>query len=122
MFFNISLKIGIVLNIVALLSNVALCLTCAKRIWREVSEISIQCRWIGLLYTVMAWFMGEGTVLSSGRNTYEEVAYWMSIFSVGWITVFIITLVAKIWSDGDKLTKKSLSCALIYFAVAYLVH
>lgn len=123
MFFSISLKIGIVLNVIAILTNLGVCFISNEYKWYEqVEKISIQCRWIGLIYIILAWFMGDGVILSSGRDTYAQVAHWMSIFSVGWIIVFTVSMFSKIWSKGDKMTNKALGAALLYFVVAFLIH
>ena len=123
MFFSISLKIGIVLNIIAILFNLVVCFVSNEYKWYDqMHKISTQCRWIGLIYIVLAWFMGDGAVLASGRTTYAQVAHWMSIFSVGWIVVFTISLFSKLWSSGEKMTNKALWTALLYFIVAFLIH
>lgn len=123
MFFSISIKIGIILIIIAILSNIILCFVSSGYKWYDqIAKISTQCKWIGLLYIVLAWFMGDGSVLSSGRDTYAQVAHWMSIFSVGWIIVFTLSLFSKLWSNGEKMTSKALGMALLYFVVSFLIH
>lgn len=123
MFFGISLKIGIALNIIAILFNMCVCFVSNEYKWYDqMQKISIQCRWIGLVYIVLAWFMGDGTILASGRTTYAQVAHWMSIFSVGWIIVFTVSLISKLWCSGEKMTNKALWTALLYFIVAFLIH
>lgn len=123
MFFSISLKIGIVLNIIAIVSNLVVCFISNEYKWyHQIHKISTQCRWIGLFYIVLSWFMGDGTVLSSGRTTYAQVAHWMSIFSIGWIIVFTVSLFSNLWSNGEKMTNKALGTALLYFIVAFLIH
>lgn len=123
MFFSIALKTGIVLSVIAILTNIGICFISNEYKWYEqMIKISIQCRWIGMLYVVLAWFMGDGSMLSSGRDTYAQVAHWMSLFSVGWIGVFTISLFSNLWSKGEKLTSKALWMALIYFIVAFLIH
>lgn len=84
--------------------------------------ILTQCRWIGLVYIALAWFVGNGEIISAGRDTYEQVVRWMQLFSVGWIIVFIVTLFSKLWNKNEKMSGKALASALIYFIVAYLIH
>lgn len=84
--------------------------------------ISTQCRWIGLIYITLAWFMGDGTIVASGRDTYMQIAHWMQIFSIGWIVVFVVTLFFRLFNQNDKMSNKALGSALIYFIVAYLIH
>lgn len=123
MFYYISLIIGIVLNFIAIITNVLICFINDENKWNgQMKIISIQCRWLGLVYIALAWFVGNGETVSDGRDTYTQVVYWMQIFSVGWIIVFTITLFSKLWNKNEKMSGKSLSSALLYFIVAYLIH
>lgn len=91
MFYNISLIIGIVLNFIAILSNILICFVNDENKWNgQMKIISTQSRWIGLVYIVLAWFVGNGEIVSAGRDTYAQVAHWMQIFSIGWIIVFVL--------------------------------
>lgn len=124
MFFDISLKIAIVVNVVAIISNCALCFVNSnyKAIVDQLKAITIQCRWVGVLYFTFAWFMGRGSLVDSERTTYDQVAYWLIISSIGWLVVFGITLVSRLWDGEDKLSSKALTIGIIYFVLAYLLH
>ena len=100
-----------------------LCFVNDENKWNgQMCVISTQCRWIGLIYITLAWFMGDGTIVASGRDTYMQIAHWMQIFSIGWIVVFVVTLFFRLFNQNDKMSNKALGSALIYFIVAYLIH
>lgn len=123
MFYNISLIIGIVLNFIAIISNILICFVNDENKWNgQMKIISTQSRWIGLVYIILAWFVGNGEIVSAGRDTYVQVAHWMQIFSIGWIIVFGITLFSKLWNKNENLSGKALASSLLYFIVAYLIH
>ena len=123
MFFNISIKIAIVVNIIAIISHVAVCFTdTTSNRSGQFREITRQCRWIGLLYFIFAWFMGDGSLVSSGRTTYEQVAFWMLVASIGWLIVFAVTLLSKFCGKEDVLGSKALMMGVVYFLLAYLLH
>lgn len=123
MFYNIALIIGIVLNFIALLSNLLICFVNDENKWNgQMKIISTQSRWIGLVYIALAWFVGNGEVVAGGQNIYAQIAHWMQIFSIGWIIVFMVTLFSKLWNKNENLSKKALTFALLYFVVAYLIH
>lgn len=123
MYFSVAIRIGIVLTFISIIANVVLCFVSNEYKWAtQIASISKQCRWIGLVYIFLAWFMGDGSMLSSGRDTFGQVAHWMSIFSVGWIIVFVVSLLSKLWTDGDKMSGSALATALIYFIVAFFIH
>lgn len=88
----------------------------------QMKTISSKCRNIGLIYVALAWFVGNGEFVTAGRDTYAQVAYWMQIFSSGWIIVFVATLFSKLWKKGEDLSGKALVSALLYFVIAYLIH
>ncbi len=123
MYFSIALWIAIVLTFISIISNLIFCFVSNYYKWAvQIESISKQCRWIGLVYFFLAWFMGDGSILSSGRNTFEQVAHWMSIFSVGWFIVFVVSLLSKLWSDGDKMSGNALAIALLFLVVAFFIH
>lgn len=123
MFYNISLIIGIVLNFVAIIFNILVCFVDDESKWNgQMKIISTQCRWISLVYVALAWFVGNGEIVSAHRDTYSLVAHWMQIFSIGWIIVFIVTLFSKLWNRNENLSGKALGSALLYFVIAYLIH
>ena len=83
MFYNISLIIGIVLNFIAILSNVFICYVNDENKWNgQMKSISFQCRWIGLVYIILAWFFGNGEIVTAGHDTYTQVVHWMQILSI----------------------------------------
>lgn len=117
MYFDISIKIALIISVIALVSNVALCfIKSGYNISSQLKEITVQCRWIGLLYFVFAWFM------SDSKTVYQQVAQYMLFVSIGWIIVFVLSSVSKFWSNGDKLGKKALGMGIMYFVLAYLLH
>ena len=123
MYFSIALRVGIVLTVISIIANVVLCFVSDEYKWAaQIGSIAKQCRLIGFVYIILAWFMGDGSILSSGRNTFEQVAHWLSIFSVGWIIVFVVSLLSKLWADGEKMSGNALAAALIYFIVAFFIH
>lgn len=123
MFFDISLKIAIAVNVVAIIANGALCfMKDHYRVMDQLKGITVQCRWVGVLYFIFAWFMGNGSLVDSGRTTYDQVAYWLIISSIGWLFVFIFTLVSKLWNSDDTLSSKALFIGITYFVLAYLLH
>lgn len=123
MFFDISIKTGIVLNTIAILSNLYLCFISSRYSrYKQISGISVQCRWLGLLYLGLAWFMGEGTALRSGPDTYSLVTKWMTVSAIGWIVIFIVSLLSNLWCEGDKLSTKTLGISLIYLIIGFLIH
>lgn len=123
MFFNISIKIAVAVNIIAIVSHLALCFTgSTSNRSGQFKEITRQCRWIGLLYFTFAWFMGDGSPVSSGRTTYEQVAFWMLTASIGWLIVFAATLISRFSGKGDVLGSKALMMGVLYFVLAYLLH
>lgn len=123
MYFSIALRIGIALTFISIITNLIFCFVSNEYKWAaQIASISNQCRWIGLVYIILAWFMGDGSMLSSGRDTFGQVAHWMSIFSVGWIIVFVVSLLSKLWADGDKMSGNALVTALLYFVVAFFIH
>ena len=93
MFYNIALRTGIALNFIAIISNMLICFINDESRWNgQMKTISSKCRNIGLIYVALAWFVGNGEFVTAGRDTYAQVAYWMQIFSSGWIIVFVATL------------------------------
>lgn len=123
MFYNIALRTGIALNFIAIISNMLICFINDENRWNgQMKTISSKCRNIGLIYVALAWFVGNGEFVTAGRDTYAQVAYWMQIFSSGWIIVFVATLFSKLWKKGEDLSGKALVSALLYFVIAYLIH
>lgn len=123
MYSDISIKTAIVLNAIAILSNLYLCfISSGHHRYIQFSSISIQCRWLGLLYLVLAWFMGDGTAMNQGVDPYSLVAKWMTVFSIGWIVVFVISLLSTLWCRGDKLSSKTLGISLLYLIIGFLIH
>lgn len=56
MFYNISLIVGIVLNFIAIMSNILICFVNDENKWNgQMKIISTQCRWIGLVYIALAY-------------------------------------------------------------------
>lgn len=123
LYFNISIKIAIVITTIAIVLNIALCFIKSNfNVMNQLKSIITQLRWIGTLYFLFAWFMGNGSKLASGRTTYEDVARWLLFTSVGWLIAFVFTLVSKLWSSEDKLSGGALVCGIIYFVLAFLLH
>lgn len=123
MFYNIALVTGIALNCIAILTNILICFINDENKWNgQMKIILTQCRWIGLVYIALAWFVGNGEIVSAGRDTYAQVAHWMQLFSVGWIIVFIVALFSKLWNKNENMSGRALASALIYFIAAYLIH
>ena len=117
MYFDISIKIALIISVIALVSNAALCfIKSGYNISSQLKEITVQCRWIGLLYFAFAWFM------SDAKTAYQQVAQYMLLISIGWIIVFVLSSVSKFWSSGDKLGKKVLGMGIMYFVLSYLLH
>ena len=117
MYFDISIKIALIISVIALVSNAALCFVkSGYNISSQLKEITVQCRWIGLLYFAFAWFM------SDAKTAYQQVAQYMLLVSIGWIIIFLLSSVSKFWSSGDKLGKKALGMGIMYFVLAYLLH
>ncbi len=74
MFYNISLIIGIVLNFIAILSNVFICFVNDENKWNgQMRIIFFQCRWICLVYIILAWFFGNGEIVTAGHDTYTRL-------------------------------------------------
>ena len=122
MFFSISLKIAIILNMITILASLIVCFANRNsRIVTEMESIAHQCRWAGILYFVFAWFTGDGSFTAHGRTTYTEVAYWMLLVSIGWLIVFGISTMARLWSKHDTYNVRSLATGIIYFIIAYLL-
>ena len=121
MFFNIALIVGIILNFAAILASLILCFMSSENKYRtQVLSISAQYRWIGLVYMVLAWLVsGEIQALT---NALAKIAKWMSVFSICWIAVFAISLLAKMFGKGDRKTWHILIIAIFFFVVAYLIH
>lgn len=123
MFFDIALKAGLILNAVSIVSNAVLCfLKSSNKYEYQLRLLAKQCRWGGVIYFVFAWFMGDGSILASGRNTFSEVAYMMQTISLYWLGVFLLTLFCKIWISKDNMSKTSLITAICYFVIAFLIH
>ena len=123
MFYNISVIVGIILNFIAIGSNILICIVNDENKWSgQMKIISTQCRWIGLVYIALAWFVGNGEIVFDGRDTYAQIAHWMQIFCIGWIIVFVVTLLSKLWNKNENLSDKALAFSLLYFVVAYLIH
>lgn len=117
------MKIAIVVTVIAMLSNVVLCFVQSNHnLINQLKSMVSQLRWIGTLYFVFSWFMGNGSKVASGRTTYEQVAYWLLIASVGWLIVFVLTLISKTWNREDKLGSGALLCGISYFILAFLLH
>ena len=110
MFYNIALRTGIALNFIAIISNMLICF------------INDESRWNGQMKTISSKCRNIGLIVTAGRDTYAQVAYWMQIFSSGWIIVFVATLFSKLWKKGEDLSGKALVSALLYFVIAYLIH
>lgn len=123
MFYSIALITGIALNFIAIISNILICFMNDGNRWNgQMRTISAQCRNVSLIYIALAWFVGNGEIVKSGRDTYAQVAYWMQLFSIGWMIAFVITLFSKIWKRDENLSGKALISALLYFVIAYLIH
>lgn len=91
MFYNIALRTGIALNFIAIISNMLICFINDESRWNgQMKTISSKCRNIGLIYVALAWFVGNGEFVTAGRDTYAQVAYWMQIFSSGWIIGHVV--------------------------------
>lgn len=88
----------------------------------QMKIISFQCTWIGLVYIILAWFFGNGEIVTAGHDTYTHVVHWMQILSIGWIIVLVITLFSKLWNKNKNLSGKVLASAMLYFVMAYLIH
>lgn len=122
-YFNISMKIAIGITAIAMISNVVLCFAQSNyNLINQLKSMVSQLRWIGTLYFGFAWFMGNGSKVASGRTTYEQVAYWLFIASVGWLIIFVLTLISKAWNREDKLSSGALLCGISYFILAFLLH
>ena len=68
MFYNISLIVGIALNFIAILTNVLICFINDENKWNgQMKIISTQCRWIGLVYIALAWFVGNGEIVAAAE-------------------------------------------------------
>lgn len=122
-YFNISMKIAIGITVIAMISNVVLCFVQSNyNLINQLKRMVSQLRWIGTLYFGFSWFMGNGSKVASGRTTYEQVAYWLLIASVGWLIIFVLTLISKAWNREDKLSSGALLCGISYFILAFLLH
>lgn len=122
-YFNISMKIAIGITVIAMISNVVLCFVQSNHnLINQLKSMVSQLRWIGTLYFGFSWFMGNGSKVASGRITYEQVAYWLLIASVGWLIIFVLTLISKAWNREDKLSSGALLCGISYFILAFLLH
>lgn len=47
---------------------------------------------------------------------------WLLIASVGWLIIFVLTLISKAWNREDKLSSGALLCDISYFILAFLLH
>lgn len=117
------MKIAIGITVIAMISNVVLCFVQSNyNLINQLKRMVSQLRWIGTLYFGFSWFMGNGSKVASGRTTYEQVAYWLLIASVGWLIIFVLTLISKAWNREDKLSSGALLCGISYFILAFLLH
>ncbi len=123
MFFEISLQIAIIVNVVAIIANVILCFVSSNdRVMEELKAITVQCRWVGVLYYTFAWFMGNGSMTDSGITTYDLVVWWLFVSAIGWLFAFVFTLVSGLWNYRDRLSSKAFVMGTTYFVLAYLLH
>lgn len=123
LFYNIAIKTAIAISGIAIVSNIALCFVNGNyNLVEQLKSIIIHLRPIGTLYFAFAWFMGNGSRVASGRTTYEDVAYWLLVVSVGWLIVFAVTLLSKIFNREEIFNSGSLKYGVLYFVLAFLLH
>ena len=123
LFYNIAIKIAIVVSGIAIFSNVALCFVNGNdNLMEQFKSIITHLRPIGTLYFAFAWFMGNGSRVASGRTTYEDVAYWLLVVSVGWLLVFAGTVLLNIFNRQKIFNSGSLKYGILYFIFAFLLH
>lgn len=120
MYYDISIKIALIISILALVSNAALCIMKNNlhnvNIISQLKEITLQCRWIGLLFFVFSWFSVNVS------TQFQEIAQYMLIVSIGWIVVFVLSSISKFWNSGENFGTKALGMGIMYFILAYLLH
>lgn len=128
MFFEVSLQIAIIVNAVAIVANGILCFVNSNyRVMEQLKAITVQCRWVSVLYFIFSWFMGDGNLVDSSLadfriTTYDLVVRWLLVSAIGWLLVFIFILISGLWNREDKLSSEALIMGTIYFVLAYLLH
>lgn len=129
MYFNIAIKAGFGLNVLAMAIHMLLCLLGQggheHGVFGQMQEISLQGRIAGAAYIICAWLVGDGWIVESGRNTYEETVYAMQLLSVGWLAVYAFSVFSIIWNrhrQGDTMRKRALIDALAYFILSYFLY
>lgn len=121
MFFSISLVIGIVLTFASMLACLILCFMSGENKYRaQLMSVSTQFRWIGFIYLVLAWLVSGAS--SSVQASLTTISSWLRVFSICWIALFTISLIARMFGKGDRKTWRILVMALCCFIIAYLIH